>query len=158
VSVSALGRDMIEALAALGGQLERSQLAALVGKKESGGYFRNNLSALRTAGIVQGDRTIVLTDHGVSLADSAAALTRGEIIERWRRSPKMGALAWEIWQLLLDAYPDAIGLDDLAAHVEKERSGGYFRNNVSFLRSHGLLEDDGDDGVRAAESLFLVPA
>jgi hypothetical protein len=165
-AVAALGREMLEALGAFPDGLSAKQLAALVGKKASGGYFRNTLSSLRTSGLVAGGNTLVqTTDAGLALiGGTVPALTQAEILERWYSSPKMTALARNILEVLLEHYPDPVEPAELADLVASrigkdsiEPTGGYFRNNVSFLSSNGLAQRV-DRAVKASDDLFLVPA
>lgn len=54
--------DMLRALSVAGGEMDRSSLAEAVGIDATGGHYGNLLSRLRTLGLVEGSRDIVLAE------------------------------------------------------------------------------------------------
>jgi hypothetical protein len=136
-------------------QPTRAQLGGFVGVSPSTGTFRNYLSELRSFAFINdlGTERVELTHAGRSQA-SEEGLPRSleELHRTWRA--KFGATPARMFDVLLDAYPNTVTRDNLAAAVGVDPSTGTFRNYLSELRSPGALEDVSKSEVRVADMLF----
>lgn len=131
---------MLEALARkLPEPLTRQQLATLSGCNPNGGGFRNTLSAVFTAGLVEkrGD-DVASTSEGLAFAGSPPALRAEDVQAMWRS--KLLPAAWRMVEVLLDAYPEGVTHAELAARCDHEVSGGGFRKTLSALASNELVD------------------
>lgn len=131
------------------------RLTLLAGYRWSGG-FRNSLSALRTAGLMEGGNGEVMriTPEGSAAAGQVDPLPRGrELVEYWLRHPSFGAAERAILGALVEAHPRGLGAEELARTTGYQWSGG-FRNALSTLRTAGLLEGRNSEAMRASEHLF----
>jgi hypothetical protein len=136
-------------------QPSRVNLAVVIGKSSDGGYFTNNLSALKTSGLINYPRegALELTEAGMALAsDYEAPRTRAELHDRWLG--KLPKIQSEILCALIEHYPEEFTREEIASYIGKEPDGGYFTNNVSALRSLGLVEYPQAGVLRATELLF----
>ncbi|WP_342314765.1 DUF853 family protein (plasmid) [Mycobacterium avium subsp. hominissuis] len=126
------------------GQRSTNQVALLTGRSHKGGGFRNALSALRSAGLIEGRGDISITDAGRAALGS------------WERlpAPGPGLITW--WSEQLDKAPRMI-LSHLADNPDRDvpiaeiadatgysPAGGGFRNAVSRLRSLDLAYGRGE--------------
>jgi hypothetical protein len=123
-----------------------------------GGHFSNNLSDLRTLGLIED------VDTGVVRATEQCAkeylgsfnppTNTEEVLQIWDQ--KLGALARQIIRKLVEANGEPVNRNDLAEAVGVQY-GGHFSNNLSDLRTAGLLVDVGKGLVAAnKETLFLA--
>jgi hypothetical protein len=131
----------------------KGKLALLAGYRWSGG-FRNALSTLRSAGLIDGgnDSTMTITEAG--RAHGVDRLPTGkDLIDYWLQHPSFGKCEREILRVLVDAYPQGLPADTLTSKTGYEWSGG-FRNALSTLRTAGLIEGRNNGQMRASETLF----
>jgi hypothetical protein len=152
-------RRMIDALgelASIGVTATRQQLALWIGVSHTTGSFKNNLSRLRVAGVlVDVDRTTVaLTPAGRDLvrASLATPKSRAELHARWRA--KLAGPAAKMLDALLEVYPVALTRTALAERLGVSHTTGSFKNNLSRLRTLGLVVDFDRVTVGAAPLLF----
>lgn len=126
------------------GQQTTSQIALLTGRSHKGGGFRNALSSLRTAGLIQGRGDIAITAAGRAALGS------------WEHLPPPGPDLIDWWAQHLDKAPRMI-LEHLAGHPHQDvpiaeiagatgysADGGGFRNALSRLRSLNLASGRGE--------------
>lgn len=149
--------DALAALAQIGvAQAPKVQVALFAGASPKSGSFANNVSALRTAGLIDypSPGLVVLTPEGVSHADAGNAPTTVE--EMWAFAERLVKPAkWKLLSTLIDVYPDAMAKADLAQAADASPTSGSFANNLSALRSLGLL-DYPSPGMVAAEPVLLL--
>jgi hypothetical protein len=135
--------------------LER--LAILAGYAPSGGGFRNALSSLRQAELLEGSNTgtMRITDAGLDALDGEwDELPSGDaLVEYWLSHRALGAAERAILRCLVDAAPDGLELTKIAARANYAPDGGGFRNALSRLRTMGLLEGRNSDFMRASSHL-----
>lgn len=131
--------------------LTRRQLATLSGIKATTGTYRNNLSGLRVNGCITtaGER-VQLTERGRELAGDVAVPVGGaDLLAYWR-----GRLSGSQAAMLADiVIAGRISREALAEGLGVKADTGTFRNNLSILRTRGLLTDEG--GVLVASELFF---
>lgn len=153
-------RRMLAAMASLHpAWLTRAQVGTLAKIKHTGGTFGDYLSALRTAGAIEeqgsGPRgELRISEHGFGLLgeDVPAPATTEELLSMWRDRLKRGARL--MLDALVEAHPNWLAREDLAATAGIEVTGGTFGDYLSMLRRTGLIEEDARL-VRASETLFL---
>jgi hypothetical protein len=131
------------------------KLTLLAGYRWSGG-FRNALSALRSAGFIEGANaaTMTITDAGrAALGDGYDPLPTGrDLVDYWLAHRSLGACERAVLRVLLD-HPGGLAADDLVKAAGYEWSGG-FRNALSTLRTAGLLVGRNGEVMRAADVLL----
>lgn len=135
---------------------EVGKLTLLSGYRFSGG-FRNSLSALRTAGLIEGDNggVLRLTQAGHLAAADVPPLPAGTaLVEHWRGHAAFGACERAVFDVLL-ATPNGMSGPDAARVANYEFSGG-FRNALSNLRTAGVIVGKGNDWVRLNDELLAA--
>lgn len=147
-------RRMLEQLAQFPGGLKPGILSARAKVKRSGGSWSTYLSALRTNGYVEETNGLLrITDAGLVAAGGARAPMSGaDLLDDWRGRLKAGAR--RMLDVLVDAYPEAVSSDELAAKAEIERSGGSWSTYLSLLRSNDLMVEPERGWHRAADAFF----
>jgi hypothetical protein len=122
-----------------------SQLALLTGYSAKGGGFRNALGSLRTAGYIVGTKDDVeVTDEGRAAAGDVPELPTGQaLIDHWM-SNVGGKAERLIFAALVDAWPEELTTEGLAARTDYAPGGGGFRNAIGRLRTLGVLIGDRD--------------
>jgi hypothetical protein len=134
----------------------RIQVGAVAGYTASGGSFRNQLGALRTAGLIDypSDGEVTLTDAGRALAQQPDAPATTEDLHARVLAVLTGAQR-KLLQPLLAHYPERMSREGLANYVGLEAAGGGFRNTLGSLRSLGFIEYPTQGSVAASAMLFL---
>lgn len=134
----------------------RVQIAVVAGYSAEGAAFRNPLSALRAGALVDypQDGRVSLTDSGRSHA-SAPAETPTTAALHQKIMAILDGPRRRVLQPLLDAFPDQMSRDDLAAAAQYEPAGAAFRNPLSALRSLGLVDYPSSGQVVALPILFV---
>ena len=134
-------RLIVSALA-LHGPLNPVQIAVLTGYRSTSGGFRNALSNLRSAGLIEGRGVLTLT---------AAVSTEGldplpapgpDLIEWWKRH-HLNKAERAIIDALVEAAPNPLPNDEIAARTGYSATSGGFRNALSRLRTMQLAEGRG---------------
>ena len=146
--ISAGERRIMTALAQHG-RCPKPKLAILTGYAVGGGGFNNNLSALRTSGLIEGAPELALTALGSSALGPFDPLPTGDdLVDHWKRElPKAERAVLDV----LHGSRGARSKEDLATAAGYEASGGGFNNALSRLRTLGLIEGRGE--LRLAEAL-----
>ena len=133
---------------------DRGKLTLLAGYRYSGG-FRNSLSALRSAGYLEGgnEQTMRITAAGRQALGPVDPLPTGADLQAyWLSHPLTGKAERAILQTLFRA-PAGLTAAELCQRTGYEFSGG-FRNSLSNLRTAGLLEGKNTERMRAAAVLL----
>ena len=138
------------------GDADKTQLALFAKASPSSSSYSNNLSALRTAGHIdyptQGKVTLTDAGRAVSVCDAAPSTI--EELHAFVRSLVKEA-KWKLLAALIEAYPmglDKVTLADLAGASATSSS---FSNNLSALRTLGLIDYPHPGSVRAEPVLFM---
>lgn len=134
------------------GPCELGRLTLLSGYRASGG-FKNSLSVLRTAGLIDGANSSVIqiTDAGFAATPADAKLPQGDALrQHWLN--QFGVCEKAILTALLDK-PDGLAITDLCAKTNYRPSGG-FKNALSVLRTAGVLVGGNSEVMRASEELL----
>ncbi|GAA2783200.1 ATP-binding protein [Saccharopolyspora taberi] len=149
-----LGKAEREILVALAqhGPRTRTQVALLTRRSHRSGGFRNALSRLRTAGLVEGRGEIAITEAGRTMLGGAwQPLPTGSALLEWWCRTLLGRAERTILTELVRCWPDEVSVDELAARTGYSRASGGFRNALSRLRSLELASGRGS--LRAADTL-----
>ena len=122
-----------------------TSVAVLAGYSAGGGGFRNALSALRTAGLIEGRNELTITDSGRAAAGPVDPLPAGlELREHWKSQSALGRAHGLILDVLAEAYPAAVNVAEIADRAGYSADGGGFRNALSRLRTLGLVHGRGE--------------
>ena len=131
--------------------MKAKAVALIAGYSPKSGSFRNTLSTLRTAGLIEGGRDALrLTDAGEDFDDHAPVLTGRALLDHWLGRLHKAERA--ILERVAEAHPQTLTKDEIAERTEYSVTSGSFRNALSRLRTAELIE--GYDDIQAAETLF----
>lgn len=136
-------------------QPEVTAVAFLAGYKAGGGAFNNPKGRLRRKGLIEylPGKLVRLTDEGrAAAAPPVDALTTAELHRAVLG--RLGGPEQRILQPLLDAYPESLSNDELAAAANYTAGAGAFNNPRGRLRSLGLVEYPEPGRVVARDILF----
>ena len=137
----------------------RVALAFIAGTRPTSGGFKNNLGALRSAGLVDYPQSnhVELTDGGRALAVPPAIAPTDEALQDAVLERVTGSQA-SILRTLIDAYPDSLSREELAEAVRVPVTSGGFKNNLGALRTLELIDYPGPGYVVALPVLFPTRA
>ena len=125
------------------GACDKSKLAILARYASNGGGFNNNLSALRTAGRIEGTDLLTITPGGREALGGFDPLPEDadQLFDDWLRHPELGRAHREVMRVLRES-DRALSKEDIAAKCDPpyEPGGGGFNNALSRLRTLGIIE------------------
>ncbi len=134
----------------------RTQVAWGADTSSKSSAFDNNLSAMRTAGLIDYARGgLHLTDGGRPLASPPAAPGTNEELQAMV-TEKLAPAQRRILKALIESYPAPLSKVDLAHRAETSAASSAFDNNLSFLRTFGVLDYPTRGLVVATKLLFPV--
>ncbi len=130
-----------------------NELAFLAGYSARASTVGVILANLRRAGLVNsGDRNIQLTEAGLVEAGGARPLPAGqELLDHWRRHPRMGEGERKVLDVLLESYPEALSKEELCERTGYSPVASTMGVILSKLRKLGLVEK----GARRLASEFV---
>ena len=134
---------------------ERGMLAAHAGVKPTTGSYANNISALKTAGLIDypSQGMVSLTDAGRQQAEvPGIAPTLYAYHRDW--CELLTRPQAKLLRPLLEAYPESMTRAELAEKVGVEASTGSFANNISAMKTIGCI-DYPRQGLVAASALMF---
>jgi hypothetical protein len=120
------------------------QVALLARYSHSSGGYRNALSALRTAGYIEGRGEITATPEGLEALGDWEPLPSGRALVDWWKQHHLGKAERAILDVLVDRYPAAVPAQDIAESTGYSAGSGGFRNSLSRLRSLELASGRGE--------------
>jgi hypothetical protein len=131
------------------------QVAFIAGYSPIGGAYGNPRSSLKSMGLIDYPvpGRIVLTDAGADKAETPDSPTTRDELHR-RVMGKLNGPQQRVLRPLLDAYPDAMANDDLAAAAGYSPIGGAYGNPRSSLKSLSVIDYPERGMVRASDWLF----
>lgn len=134
---------------------KRPALAPMAGTKSTSGGFKNNLGALRSAGLIDypEPNRVALTHAGQDLAIVPTVPATAEALQEAVLSSVTGSQA-TILDRLIQAYPEAMTREELAADCGVPVTSGGFKNNLGALRTLELLDYPAPGEVVALPILF----
>lgn len=121
-----------------------TQVALLTGYSHSSGGYRNSLSALRTAGFIEGRGDIAITDAGLDALGPYEPLPTGQALVDWWKAHHLGKAERAILDVLAERYPSAVSVQEIADATGYSAGSGGFRNSLSRLRSLELASGRGE--------------
>jgi hypothetical protein len=135
---------------------KRTIVAFLSEQSPRSSGFKNNLSALRSMGLIaySGSDSIAFTERGRATANPTPKIATTEELQRaiLSRLPRPQS---KILEALIEAYPDSMLRIDVAEASRQSPNSSGFKNNLSALRSLGVIEYEGSQSVKALSVLFL---
>lgn len=135
----------------------KTQLALLADARPTSGAYKNNLGALRSAGLISYPVAgqVALTGAGQPIAVVDGVPQSNE--ELWDAIfAKVGPTKTRILQVVIEIHPDMIDKDSLAAETDQRATSGAYKNNLGFLRTMGLIDYPRAGFVTATDALFLT--
>lgn len=133
----------------------RGNVGAFLGLSATAGSFKNYLGALRTAGYITypTDGQVALTESGRAIARSGRGpKSLQELHDVW--FSKLPGTHERILRVVVEAYPDSISREEIAADLGLSHTAGSFKNYLGALRSLGLINYPADGIVIATDLLF----
>lgn len=152
--------DAIAILEAMGVRsIQKNQVAAVAGASPKSSGFTNNLSSLRTAGMIDYPRPgeVALTAVGKDAANYPVRVPSIEEIQRSFIRIVSGPQG-KILEALIEQYPEPAPKDALAEKVGVSPISSGYTNNLSGLRSLGFIDYPTSGMVVATDLLFPVAA
>jgi uncharacterized protein len=148
--------DALAWLEALGVEAPPNEAVAfLAGYRPGGGAYSNPRGKLRVAGLIDyvGKGQLVLTTAGRSLANAPDLPPTTKELQEAVLS-RLNGPEQRILRPLLEAYPQALELPELAAKAGYDHKGGAFSNPRGRLRTLGLVTYPKPGTVRASDILW----
>lgn len=134
----------------------RIQVAFLAGYKPGGGAFNNTLGSLRSAGLIDYPNSgeVALTEDGNRFARHPETPLTDEALQHMVMKRLTGPQQ-RVLQPLIDAWPEDMSTEALAAAAGYEAGGGAFNNTRGSLRTLGLIDYPGSGKAVALPVLFV---
>jgi len=137
-------------------QPKRTVVAFLAGQSPRSSGFKNNLSSLRSKGYLNysGNDSVELTDSGRSSSAEFDAPISAEDVQSaiLTRLPRPQS---KILEILISANGAPVDRVELAVEAGQSPNSSGYKNNLSSLRSLGVVDYHGSDKVKALPVLFL---
>jgi hypothetical protein len=135
-------------------EVDVTAAAMLAGYRPGTGHFNNTRGAMNSAGLITYPRPgfIALTAEGLRHAAPKRIGSLEELHAAWMEV--LEGPQRRILQVLLDAYPDALTTDQLAAAAGFSPNTGHFNNTRGSLRTLGAVEYPQRGYGRASDLLF----
>jgi Mn-dependent DtxR family transcriptional regulator len=132
----------------------RAQVAGFLAVSHTTGTFKNNLSVLRTAGLIHdaqnGDVSLTPAGHKIARLSDPPSLS--ELHQMWYQ--KLGGTQAKMLEQIITAHPGSITREDIAAALGVQSDTGTFKNNLSKLRTLGLITDVSRTEVQASAVVY----
>lgn len=123
------------------GRRTKVQVAILAGYSHTSGGFRNAISALRTAGLLEGSGdALAITDAGRGALGQVEPLPTGRALLEYWKATAGGRCERLILDELACSYPRAVPKHELAIRTGYQVTSGGFRNSLSRLRTLQLID------------------
>lgn len=137
-------------------EMDKAQLALLSDHKPTSGGYANKLSMLRTSGWLDypASGKVALTEAGRSAAVIENVPTTDEELHQMIFN-KIQPAHTKILRKLIDLYPQPVRKDELAEMIEVSATSGGYANNLSRLRTLGLIGYPSQGEVVALPILFI---
>lgn len=132
----------------------KSQMAILVGFKPSGGTFSSYLSNLRTGGyMIEQNGLFSASERGIEYLGGEIPQPKSpeETRAQWRSALRPGAQ--NMFDIIMDIYPNSITKEELGEKCGFLPSGGTFSSYLSNMRTNGMIVTD-KNNIRASEDMF----
>jgi uncharacterized protein len=146
-------RKILSVLAQFPDGCEIGKLTLLTGYRKSGGFL-NSLSALRTAGYMEGTNTgtMRITPEGLSQGPFPELPQGDDLLRYWLEHPSFGACERKVLAALAQN-PQGLAIEELCAETDYKKSGG-FLNSLSALRTAGVLVGRNTETMRISSEIL----
>lgn len=136
---------------------KKPALAAHARVSPNSGGYNNNLSALKTAALINYPMPghVSLTEKGRSMARDPEPMTGSDLHDGWRAI--LSGPQCKILNALIDIYPKSISKNELAERIDVSGTSGGYNNNLSHMRSMGCIDYPDRGLCRAADILWKQP-
>lgn len=136
-TVGKCGRMIYSYLATKQGQpMNKTQVAVATGYSQNSGGFNNAISELSSAGLIERNAGALWI---VGVLDEDLLVEVDPSLQKW--SPKLGACARKIWDLMLNHHiEECWSKEQIANETGYSVTSGGFNNSISELSSLGLIE------------------
>jgi uncharacterized protein len=116
----------------------KNTVAAVAGVSPTSGSYANNLSALKTAGMIDYPQAgmVGFTDKGLAITEPVDA--SGDVHEKWLEI--LSGPQRKILEALIEAHPNERGKAELASTIGVSDTSGSYANNLSSLKTLGAIE------------------
>lgn len=157
--ITKLRQRILDALIALEkmGLIEaaRPAVASVVGLAHDGGYFRDNVSALRVMGLLDyaDNGNICLTEAGRLSSNSTVNISSIGDLHKLMFSI-LTNLQRKILEIIIDKYPNEISRSSVSSVIGLTSDAGYFRDNISRLHTLKFVEYLPGGQLKASDLLF----
>ena len=152
-------RAVLRVLASYPDGKSKRETAVIAGYAHNGGGFNNAVSALRSAGYVDGSDPLRITAAGAAAIGPVDPLPTGEeLFKYWSNHSDLGQAEREVLRVLYEAGGQALTKEQIAAQTVSakggpyEANGGGFNNAISRLRTYELIS--GRNELAAAKEFF----
>ena len=152
-------QNILNALATLRGlgidRVEKNNVAVFAGQSPSSSGYMNNVSNLRSRGYLTYPTAgqVSLTDLGLEQSEEAIKINSvQDLHEAW--FAKLSRPKANILKVLIEIYPEKITKEELAEKSSQSALSSGYMNNVSTLRSLGLIDYPEPGWVVATKLLF----
>ena len=149
-------RDVLTAIVRFPGR-PAAKVAVIAGKRPKSSTLRNNLSALRTRGLIEGGASsVTITPAGRAALGPLQELPSGaELVEHWQQELGANGCPAAVLGAAFRAYPQAIDKADIEQATGYSATSSTVRNALSTLRTRELIEDAEQSGYVRCASLFF---
>jgi ParB-like chromosome segregation protein Spo0J len=142
----AIGKDVVP----------RTWIAVRAGCSSKSSGFSNNLSALKTRGLIEyrpGKEISFSPEGREATPECEQPLTPEEALESCKKllSVKQGA----ILQTLYEAHPEHLSRDEVAERADCSPLSSGYSNNLSALRTAGMIEYGAEKTLKCADWIFV---
>jgi uncharacterized protein len=147
-------RAILTVLAQYQSGRSKRQVALLTGYASNGGGFNNAISALRSAGYVEGGQaSLVVTGSGLDALGAWEPLPTGRaLLDHWKGT--LGRAERAILDVLAAEWPASLTKDAVADRTGYAANGGGFNNALSRLRTLELIDGRGE--LRISDELVVA--
>jgi hypothetical protein len=137
-------------------QVERNVAAFIAGISSKSSAYENNVSALRTAGLIEypGPNLLRLTEEGRAAAVAPDAPPTSQDLHQ-QLANMLPPAQWKLVDAAIRIYPRSVTRPELAELAGVSAASSAFENNVSRMRTLGLLDYPQQGMVVATPRLFL---
>lgn len=135
---------------------KKNQTAFLSDQSPTSSGYTNNLSALRSAGLISYPSAgfLALTEAGRTIAKTEGLPLDTNDLHRMIKQ-KVSNPQWRILEALISSYPEAVSKEELAGKSGQSFTSSGYTNNLSSLRTLGLIDYPEQGMVIALKSMFI---
>jgi len=136
-------------------ELHKTQVAAVAGVSPNSGSNANNLSRLRTIGLIDYPQAghVAFSDDGRAAANAVTSMpTLQDLHEAWLAIVTQPQR--RILREIIAEYPNPLPKESLARRIDVSPDSGSYANNLGRLRTSGAIDYPRPGYVKAMEVLF----